>query len=225
MGSHSKLTPAPALRRRPRGAARAGGVRRTALRLLAAALLCLIVLLLIAVRYPSSARMPSARPTETGFSIVLEDLCAHPGVPPRPWRYIVIHHSATTEGGAAAFQRYHIREHGWDSLGYHFVIGNGTQTADGEIEVGPRWPQQREGSHAGVRRYNEEGIGICLVGDFRTQRPTELQMRSLEALIRCLSASYAIAPDDVLGHSECPGAATECPGPQFPMSELRDRLR
>jgi len=225
MGNHAELTPAPALSRRHREAARAGGVGRTALRLLAVAFLCLAFLLAMEILYPRFGRMPSARPMGNGFSITLEDLCAHGGMPPRRWRYIVIHHSATTDGGAAAFERYHMREHGWDSLGYHFVIGNGTQTADGEIEVGPRWRQQREGSHAGVLRYNEEGIGICLVGDFRTQRPTELQMRSLEALIRCLSASHGIAPDDVLGHRECPGAATECPGPQFPMSELRDRLR
>ena len=27
---------------------------------------------------------------------------------------------------------------GWDELGYHFVIGNGTDTRDGQVEVGSR---------------------------------------------------------------------------------------
>ncbi|MFQ5589758.1 MAG: peptidoglycan-binding protein, partial [Phycisphaerae bacterium] len=52
------------------------------------------------------------------------------------WTTIVIHHSATETGGASLFDRFH-RKRGWDGLGYHFVIGNGTDTPDGLIEVGP----------------------------------------------------------------------------------------
>src|SRR3954469_9921708 len=36
-----------------------------------------------------------------------------PPVAPRPWRFIVVHHSATTTGGAAAFDKMH-RAKGWD---------------------------------------------------------------------------------------------------------------
>ena len=46
-------------------------------------------------------------------------------------RAIVIHHSATDRGGAKAFDEYHRKKNGWDELGYHFVIGNGTDTPDG----------------------------------------------------------------------------------------------
>src|SRR4051812_3753672 len=56
-------------------------------------------------------------------------------VPANQWQYIVIHHSATPSGSAAAFDRMH-RAKGWDELGYHFVIGNGTMSGDGQIEVG-----------------------------------------------------------------------------------------
>ncbi len=214
----SSARPTPVLTRR--------GRLPPAVRILAeAALLCGITFAVIRALAPWGERMPSARPTERGFSTALQELCATPGAPAREWRYIVIHHSATTEGGAAAFARYHVFQRGWDSLAYHFVIGNGTQTSDGEIELGPRWRWQREGGHAGVLEYNEHGIGICLVGDFRTQAPTELQMRSLEALIGCLMAQHDIAAEGVLGHRECPGAATECPGPNLDMEGLRDRLR
>ena len=211
---------------RARQAQALGGSGAQAARLLLeAVLLCGLTVLGIAALVPAPKRMPSARPTRNGFAPALEELCAHPGVAARNWRYVVVHHSATEEGGAAAFERYHVTRRGWDSLAYHFVIGNGTQTGDGEIEVGPRWTRQREGSHAGVREYNEHGIGICFVGDFEVQQPTKLQMRSLAALARYLMVRFDIPPDAVLGHRECPGAATKCPGPNLDMEELRDRLR
>jgi hypothetical protein len=77
------------------------------------------------------------------------------------WQWIVIHHSATTTGGAAAFDKMH-RAKGWDELGYHFVIGNGTDTRDGQVEVGSRWPRQKWGAHAKTpdNRFNDFGIGI-----------------------------------------------------------------
>ena len=170
-------------------------------------------------------RHPSAQPAPQRSSPDLSYLCRHRDVPDRAWRYIVIHHSATVGGGAATFERYHIGVRGWDSLAYHFVIGNGTQTGDGEIEVGSRWPEQRGGPGAGALEYNEWGIAICLVGDFSKQRPTRPQMRSLHALVRYLMQRYDIAPNNVLGHGECPGAATECPGRNFPMEEFRRSLR
>jgi len=172
-----------------------------------------------------TASLLSAAAWQVGrFSREVAQLCRAP-LPERQWRYIVVHHSATSGGGAASIGRYHTRERGWDSLGYHFVIGNGTQTGDGEIEAGPRWTAQQTGSHAGVLEYNKWGIGVCLVGHFSERDPTELQMRSLRALARRLMDRYAIPPQNVLGHRECPGAATECPGDRFPIAKLRESLR
>src|SRR5262245_42419282 len=90
-----------------------------------------------------------------------------PRVAPRPWKWIVIHHSATPTGGAAVFDKMH-RDKGWDELGYDFVIGNGTDSGNGQVEVGSRWPKQKWGAHAKTpnNEYNERGIGICLVGNF-----------------------------------------------------------
>jgi len=182
-----------------------------------------VVLLAGMLLWPLSFR--SAVPSPSGFSPRLEQLCAHLGCPEREWHCIVIHHSATNGGGAAAFSRYHRLTRGWKGLAYHFVIGDGSQTADGEVEVGPRWRRQAAGPHAGVPEYNEHGIGICLVGDFGSHRPSERQMRSLEVLVRHLMNRYRIPPDCVLGHREVPGAATECPGRMFLLEEFRSRLR
>ena len=69
----------------------------------------------------------------------------------RDWQWIVVHHAAQSSGDAASIGRVHRDVNKWDGLGYHFVIGNGTQSGDGEIEVGFRWREQREGAHARVR--------------------------------------------------------------------------
>ncbi len=143
-----------------------------------------------------------------------------PPVAPRAWRWIVIHHSATTTGGAAAFDKMH-RAKGWDELGYDFVIGNGTDTADGQIEVGPRWTKQKIGAHAKTpdNRFNEYGVGICLVGNFDVERPTPTQIKSLEKLTAYLMKTYHITPDRVIGHSDT--KATDCPGKYMDVAMVR----
>ena len=67
----------------------------------------------------------------------------------------------------------HRRDNQWDELGYHFVIGNGTHTGDGQVEVGSRWGKQKHGAHCKTpdNYYNDHGIGICLVGNFENSNP------------------------------------------------------
>ncbi len=137
----------------------------------------------------------------------------------RPWAYIVLHHSATTRGGAASFDKMH-KARGWDGLGYHFVIGNGTESKDGEIEIGFRWLEQREGAHAGNSIYNQLGIGICLVGNFETAQPTAKQLASLSKLLRFLAALLAIPPSNITMHRIVREDETACPGKLFPFSQV-----
>ena len=136
------------------------------------------------------------------------------------WYWIIIHHSATPTGGAAAFDKMH-RAKGWDELGYHFVIGNGTDTGNGQIEVGSRWPKQKWGAHAKTpdNRYNEHGIGICLVGNFDVNHPTQQQLRSLNKLVAYLMATYHIPADHVLGHRDT--KSTDCPGRNLNVAQVR----
>jgi len=141
-----------------------------------------------------------------------------PTAPHHQWKWIVIHHSDTRSGSAASFDRYH-RSRGWDELGYHFVIGNGNGTGDGVIEVGPRWPKQKIGAHAGVQEYNEYGIGICLVGNFDVSYPTRAQMNSLAHLVAWLMQTYRIPPERVIGHRDC--RRTNCPGRYLNINTVR----
>jgi hypothetical protein len=143
-----------------------------------------------------------------------------PQSPVRDWDYIVVHHSDTDVGGAKAFDNAH-RQRGWDCLGYDFVIGNGTQTSDGQIEVGQRWTKQMVGAHAGVALYNEKGIGICLVGNFMETRPSQAQLQSLAKLSGYLMKTYRIAPDHVIGHRDAKNGRTQCPGKYMDLAVVR----
>lgn len=142
----------------------------------------------------------------------------------REWRHIVIHHSASSSGSASAFDKAH-RERGWDGLGYHFVIGNGSLSGDGEVEVGYRWKRQMQGAHAGNAEYNQAGIGICLVGDFQNGgRPTSAQLAAVRRLTRFLQVKCGIPTYEVIGHGNVPGKSTECPGRALDMGDFRASL-
>ncbi len=150
-------------------------------------------------------------------------LCHLPGgVRPRGWRYIVIHHSYTTVGNAAIFDRYHRRRRMENGLAYHFVIGNGNGSGDGEIEVGGRWKKQLHGGHVRSNRMNEISIGICLVGNFELTYPTKRQMDSLALLVKHLMDEYDIPKRRVVGHHDV--NHTKCPGKNFPLQSFKNGL-
>jgi hypothetical protein len=141
------------------------------------------------------------------------------------WECIVIHHSATDFGGARRFDTGH-KEKGWDGLGYDFVIGNGSDTRDGQVEVGPRWTEQRTGAHCRSPEdyYNEHGIGICLVGNFDEGPPSPAQMQSLTKLVRFLCRKYDIPASKVYTHGGVTHL-TACPGKYFDLKALRRAIR
>jgi N-acetyl-anhydromuramyl-L-alanine amidase AmpD len=145
----------------------------------------------------------------------------------RRWKAIVLHHSGTNNGNAAIFDRWHREGNHWEGVGYDFVIGNGTDSGDGQVEVTFRWRQQRTGAHCKTPTNwaNESAVGICLVGNFNHTAPTSRQMQSLLRLIRFLQKRYDISRRQVYGHNTTPGArATDCPGSKFPMARLKSML-
>ena len=166
---------------------------------------------------PSTSPTPSPKPRIA--EIPREWL---PQAPIRHWRWIVIHHSATAFGSAEQFDRAH-RQKGWDELGYHFVIGNGAGSGDGQIEPGPRWSKQKWGAHTKTpdNQFNDFGVGICLVGDFDVQRPTPAQIQSLTRLVAYLMKTYRIPADHVIGHGDA--KPTHCPGLHLHVADIRQR--
>ena len=146
----------------------------------------------------------------------------------KKWTAIVVHHSATETGNAAIFDKMHREQNHWDGIGYDFVIGNGTDSGDGEVEVTFRWREQIAGAHCGgtpENWANEDAVGICLVGNFDYSMPTSEQMHSLSELISFLKLRYSISNNRIYGHRSTPGArVTDCPGKMFPMARLKSMV-
>lgn len=141
------------------------------------------------------------------------------------WKYIVIHHSASRTSTPQGMRQWHMQGRGWDELGYHFVIGNGVRYGDGKVFVGNRWAQQKHGAHTKTpsNDYNQHGIGICLIGDFETGRPTEKQLQSLARLVSFLSAKCGIGRSRILTHGGVTHK-TACPGSHFSLDALFRRM-
>jgi hypothetical protein len=133
------------------------------------------------------------------------------------WKFVIVHNSGTRQGSAKVFDYYHRHVRRMkNGLAYHFVIGNGTSTRNGQIEIGERWIRQMRGGHVHSDYMNNIGLGICLVGDFNRDQPTRAQLEACEELIRYLQercGKMVVRP-----HREVnpPRWATDCPGDVFP---------
>ncbi|RAT99236.1 N-acetylmuramoyl-L-alanine amidase [Brevibacillus sp. Leaf182] len=125
-------------------------------------------------------------------------------------RSAALHHSATKSGSPEAFAGYHVVTNGWPGIAYHFVIQK-----DGVIY----WCNDPETISYHVGNSNRHALGICLVGDFRTQQPTAAQLDAANRLIQHLQVQIPTMKQ-VFGHQEYPGYAWKnCPA--FPMGTFR----
>jgi hypothetical protein len=174
--------------------------------------------------WPWSRSRPSAYRYLTRS--VIEEIRRAP-VQRRRWQFIVVHNSGTRQGNARVFDYYHRHVRRMQNgLAYHFVIGNGTSTGNGQIEVGDRWRRQINGGHVHSDYLNNISLGICLVGDFNRDQPTRAQLEACEELIRYLRERCGkIDRHDIVvrPHREMnpPRWATDCPGDVFPYSWFR----
>ena len=177
---------------------------------------------------PRRGFWPWSRPVNYRYltSSVIDAIRRAP-VKRRRWQFIVVHNSGTRQGNARVFDYYHKHVRRMQNgLAYHFVIGNGTSTGNGQIEVGDRWRRQINGGHVHSDYLNNISLGICLVGDFNRDQPTRAQLEACEELIRYLRQRcgkienhYAI----VKPHREMnpPRWPTDCPGNAFPYGWFR----
>lgn len=144
------------------------------------------------------------------------------------WKYIVVHNSGTREGNARVFDIYHRRvRHMQNGLAYHFVIGDGHGSGDGEIEIGHRWTAQLNGGHVASDYLNDIALGICLVGDFNRDLPTKAQMGALEELVTYLRERVGKSQGRraiIHAHKEINPRPTDCPGDRFPYDWLHAKF-
>jgi len=177
---------------------------------------------------PRRGFWPWSRPVSYRYltSSVIEAIRRAP-VKRRRWQFIVVHNSGTRQGNARVFDYYHRHVRRMQNgLAYHFVIGNGTSTGNGQIEIGDRWRRQINGGHVHSDYLNNISLGICLVGDFNRDQPTRAQLDACEELVRylrqrCGGTGRGAIP--VKPHREMnpPRWPTDCPGDDFPYSWFR----
>jgi len=143
------------------------------------------------------------------------------------WRFIVVHNSGSRQGNAKIFEHYHkfVRKMP-NGLAYHFVIGNGTSTGNGQVEIGNRWRRQINGGHVHSDYLNNIAVGICLVGDYNRDLPTKQQLESLDELIgyiRKRVGKFDGKATIVKAHKQInpPRWPTDCPGDRFPYKWLK----
>ena len=119
---------------------------------------------------------------------------------------IVLHHVAAKEASPAQIHQWHLNN-GWSGIGYAFVIRK-----DGKIYRGR--PEDTVGAH--TSNFNATSIGVCFEGDFRTEKPTDAQVKAGKELVAYLKQKYNITK--VKKHSELNN--TSCPGRLFPFDEI-----
>ncbi len=141
------------------------------------------------------------------------------------WKYIIVHHTASDIGDMMSIDRFH-KSRGYHSLGYHFLIGNGSKNNQrlGLIEPGPRWYNQEDGAHTKANNMNPVAIGCSIVGNYSKNYVSNDQLQALVFLVRKLRAAYNIPHNHVMPHGGVPGAMTECPGRLFPWGQFSQMI-
>lgn len=129
-------------------------------------------------------------------------------------QFVTIHHAGVDwkpgrdpSEFVKAMQGWGQREKGWPDLPYHFLIA-----PDGRIFEGRPVRYEPESN----TKYDLQGhVGVELMGNFESQRPSEAQLRSAVALVAWLCQEHKIGPDRIAGHGDRAQGQTSCPGKDF----------
>lgn len=132
------------------------------------------------------------------------------------WKRITVHHSAdrepphldgTVAASAAAvrsIQKAHVdgKETHFGDIGYHFLIDPYGKVFQGR-------DLKYQGAHASGDN-NVQNIGICMIGNFDEEHPTDAALASLRKLLDELRNEYKIPRNEVFTHKDLKNTA--CPG-------------
>ena len=132
--------------------------------------------------------------------------------------YLIIHHTERNNDFPFFIKLRHKYLRKWDDIGYHYLIGNTRPfTRNGKIYTGRN--EEYEGAH--TQGHNKNSLGICLIGNFDKNQPSEKQLQALYKLIKEKMQQYNIPPENIKGHNEFSGVKKSCPGKTINMDEIR----
>lgn len=121
------------------------------------------------------------------------------------YQTVVIHHSVIMQGEdnlatLLEIQTAHRVDRGWADVAYHYFVGRDGIVYEGrDIRV--------RGTH--TASYNTGSVGVCLLGDYTEQIPTERQIRGAEGLVNWLTQRLQLT--HLAAHNMF-NATTQCPG-------------
>ena len=115
---------------------------------------------------------------------------------------IVIHHSGNTDT-VEDIRNLHVNINKWDDIGYHFMIDR-----EGSLVIGR--DIDKIGAH--VYGFNEDSIGICLLGNFDFENIEEKQLDMLRWLLKKLISEFSLNKESIKFHRDFPNVAKSCPG-------------
>jgi N-acetylmuramoyl-L-alanine amidase len=132
---------------------------------------------------------------------------------------IILHCSATEDSETPsweAIRRFHTEIRGWRDIGYHY----GLEDYEGELVILRGRKPFDMGAHCVAGGRNRDSLGVCVVGEYDTEAPSEERYLTTVALLTSLCFMFHIPPENVYGHREFESGKT-CPGLMWDLDKLR----
>lgn len=82
-----------------------------------------------------------------------------------------------------------------EDINCHFVICNDLGAGDGQIQPTEKWQRQWSIIPEQTWYGSSQTIRICVIADDKTIRPTNFQIKRVEALVEKLSRKFNIQPE------------------------------
>jgi hypothetical protein len=173
-------------------------------------------------------------------SIALGSVCK------KVWQGVIIHHSLTKDGKVVdekAITRYHTSwrtngniitsqkaadmkkidpdvkiESPWIDCGYHFIIEEVIEKEVPQIIVWVCRPLDTPGAHCSQRDRNRTHIGLCFVGNYDNEVPSNIKLQVGAAVVKGLMNRFKFGLLDIEPHRM--HAPKTCPGTQFDIDKF-----
>ncbi|MHC4394586.1 MAG: N-acetylmuramoyl-L-alanine amidase [Planctomycetota bacterium] len=115
---------------------------------------------------------------------------------PNRWKSIEIYYSNTKAGNIEQLAALSGLTNPED-INCHFVICNGLGGGDGQILPSEKWQRQWSINPSQTWYGSDHTIRICIITDGKTTRPTDCQIKRIEALVEGLYRKFDIRSESI----------------------------